>query len=123
MSIDTAFGFDASSDVPLSGWDESFGVMEILGVENPFANVDKWIDGVAFSSSGTAVFENPLSFKDAVTHPSEVDQDFYRPTSSGYVKYLSYSPNHPSMAFPRVIGGGAASDKYLGVHYIYDASG
>lgn len=121
-SIDTAFGFDASSDVPLSGWDESFGVMEILGVENPFANVDKWIDGVAFSGVSTAVFDNPLDFIDSV-HPMYVDQDFYRPTSSGYVKYLSYSPNHPSMAFPRVIGGGAASDKYLGVRYIYDASG
>lgn len=119
QEIDAAFGFSASTDVPLTGWNDDLGVLEILGVENPFGNMDAWIDGVVFSGTSTSIRENPQDFTDLVEIPY-VDINFVRPTQSGYVKYLSYSSDHPSLAFPRVIGDGANFDTYLGVYYSYD---
>ena len=108
--------------MPLTGWNDDLGVLEILGVENPFGNIDAWIDGVVFSGTSTSIRENPQDFTDLVEIPY-VDINFVRPTQNGYVKYLSYSSDHPSLAFPRVIGDGASFDTYLGVWYSYDPAG
>lgn len=122
QEIDAAFGFSASNDVPLTGWNDLMGTLEILGVENPFGNMDAWVDGVVFAGTSTSIRENPRGFTDSIEIPY-VDINFIRPNQSGWVKYLSYSSDNPSLAFPRVIGDGASLDTYLGVYYSYDSTG
>lgn len=114
---------------PRTGWNEYGGQLEILGVENPFGNFNKWIDGLCFSGNFIVVFENPRDFRDTAGGVVPYDPRLFghsRPTSDGFARYLQYGGNeyggdYRSLVFPTILGG--ASNTFSGGKYSYSSQG
>ena len=71
----------------LNGWNTSTTCVKMLGVENPYGNVQKWCDGIYFSETTSYIHHYPTQYADATT--SGIIMGFSRPSiSSVYVRSL-----------------------------------
>ena len=101
----------------LNGYNTAGDCVKILGVENPFGNVNKWIDGAYFSKGTIYAHRLPQYFADSTTNA--VNLGFSRPTASGYISALraGNAGGTISYVYCSVASGSAAT--YVGDHCHY----
>jgi hypothetical protein len=106
----------------LNGWDTVTNCVKMLGIENPFGNINKWIDGVYFST--TAIYAHRLPQQYADSTASAVNLGFTRPTTIGYIAKLKKGTSDATRSFVYCadVTGGSAT-KFVGDNCPYDASG
>ncbi len=105
----------------LCGWNTSTDCVKMLGVENPYGNLDAWLDGLVSNGSSVYSILRPVNYSDST---SGADTFTSRQTSNGFIKTLkrgSYT-NNWDLAFP-ADATGTSPDKYIGDYYRYNASG
>lgn len=93
----------------MNGWNTSTDCVKMLGIENPFGNIDKWIDGIYFSDSTVYYQKLPTDFSDSTTAGATLG--FSRSTSSGYVSALKHgtSDNTKSCVYASAASGSAST--------------
>lgn len=90
------------------------------GIENPWGNVWKWVDGITFSAEKVYVCLDPTKYvSESQAQPYNYVGD--RATSSGYAKTIEYFDKLPLLGFTKETGG--ASTTYYSDYYYYSASG
>lgn len=70
----------------LNGWNTSTSCVKMLGVENPYENIYKWVDGIFFSGTTSYIHRFPTQYDDSITNGTTMG--FNRYSSNGYVQYL-----------------------------------
>ena len=70
----------------LNGWNTSTSCVKMLGVENPYENIYKWVDGIFFSGTTSYIHRFPTQYDDSTTNGTTMG--FNRYSSNGYVQYL-----------------------------------
>lgn len=112
--------------VGMNGWNTATDCVKMLGIENPFGNIYKWVDGVYFSDSTIYAHKFPQHHADSNANGKALG--FTRPTSSGSIKYMKHgteSDTPPydvrSYAYPSDVTGSATT--YYGDHCFYSSSG
>ena len=70
----------------MNGWNTSTDCIKMLGIENPYGNVFKWVDGVWFSDATIYIHRFPQQYTDGTSNAKALQ--FNRPTPGGYVTYL-----------------------------------
>lgn len=110
----------------LTGWNMNTDCVKILGVENPFGNVYKWVDGVYFSGTTIYVHKFPQHYAESTTNGKAMG--FSRPTSSAYISKLSHgtASDTPlsdvrSFLYASAVSGSAST--YCGDNCYYNSSG
>lgn len=93
----------------MNGWNTSANCVKMLGIENPFGNIYKWIDGIFFSGSMVYYQQYPQNFADSASNATALG--FSRPTSGGYVSALKHgtADNTRSCAYASAVSGSASS--------------
>lgn len=105
----------------LNGWDTVTDCVKMLGIENPFGNVNKWIDGVYFSAGTIYAHRLPQQYADSSTNA--VNLGFSRPTSSGYVSKLKKGTSDATRSYAYCSEAAGSTTKYVGDYYYYLSSG
>ena len=105
----------------LNGWNTSTTCVKMLGVENPYGNVQKWCDGIYFSETTSYIHRYPTQYADSTTNGTLIG--FYRPSSSGYILSLrkGTSASTQSAVYCSNISG--SSSTYVGDYNYYSSSG
>ena len=93
----------------------------MLGIENPYGNVNKWIDGIVFSKTNVYMFRLPHNYSDSTTGANSFG--VARPSSSGFITALKPGTTAATKSFvyPSAVGGDANS--YLGDQAYYSDTG
>ena len=106
----------------LNGWNTSTGCVKMLGVENPYGNISKWVDGIYFSSATIYVFRQPIQYADSTS--GAISLGFSRPSSRGYVAQLKVgsTTQNRSYAYCSSTSGGSTTT-YYGDYCYYSSSG
>lgn len=106
----------------LNGWNTNTDCVKMLGIENPYGNINKWIDGITFSSSSIYVFRLPQDFADSTTGAAKLT--ISRPTESNWITGLKYTYSEVQRSYPFCAAVSATeSDSNVGDKYYYSASG
>ena len=108
----------------LNGWNTSTGCVKMLGVENPYGNINKWVDGICFSSlfqTKIFVHRKPIQYVDDTTN--SITLSFSRPTSDGYVKTLKVKDERSERSYPYCSSEMGKVTTYYGDAYYYSSSG
>ena len=108
----------------LNGWNTSTGCVKMLGVENPYGNINKWVDGICFSSlfqTKIFVHRKPIQYVDDTTN--SITLSFSRPTSDGYVKSLKVKDERSERSYPYCSSEMGKVTTYYGDAYYYSSSG
>ena len=94
----------------------------MLGVENPYGNINKWIEGVVFSSSTIYIKRFPQYYDDTTSNATAMG--FSRPSSSGFITALRHGTNGGtrSALYCSSASGGSATT-YVGDQCYYSSSG
>lgn len=108
--------------VGYNGWNTSTGCVKMLGIENPYGNIYKWIDGVYFSTTAIYVHRLPQQYADSTTNA--VNLGFTRPTTQNFIAKLKKGTSDATRSFVYCadVTGGSAT-KFVGDNCYYDASG
>lgn len=105
----------------MNGWNTSTDCVKMLGIENPYGNVNKWVDGVRFSGATIYVHRFPQQYTDDTSNAKTLQ--FNRPTSSGYVIYLKSGNTSDIQSFAYVSDATGASIAYYGDKSSYSSNG
>ena len=106
----------------LNGWNVTTDCVKMLGVENPYGNIYKWVDGIWFSSSTIYIQRSPQLFADSSS--GAVTMGFSRPTSSNWIRYLKKGTSASTRSYAYVSDAtSASSDTYYGDYSYYSSSG
>ncbi|MBE6606915.1 MAG: hypothetical protein E7635_07805, partial [Ruminococcaceae bacterium] len=105
----------------LNGWNTDTDCVKMLGIENPYGNIYKWIDGIYFSSSSIYVFRLPQNFADSTSGAAKLS--ISRPTTSSYILSLGYTNTEAQRSYPFATATGDASSSVVGDYYYYNSSG
>lgn len=105
----------------MNGWNTSTDCVRMLGIENPYGNIYKWVDGVYFSSATIYAHRYPQQFADSTSN--SVSLGFSRPTKSGFISKLKNGANAPTKSYAYVseLPGGATT--YYGDFCYYYSTG
>lgn len=116
----TTGGCDAISG--FDGWNTATGSVKMNGIENPYGNINKWVDGVFFSSSSVYVHRLSTQFADSTTNA--VLTSITRPTtSSGYTKYIKEGGLATVRSYAYCTDAGGTNSTYFADAYYYASSG
>lgn len=101
----------------LNGWNVSTDCVKMLGVENPYGNASKWVDGVNFVYGD--IYAQRFSHQYTDSEEDGIALGFNRPTSNGYVIALKHGTTDETKSFAyacEVSDAYAAgfTDKYFG---------
>ena len=89
------------------------------GIENPWGNVWKWVDGITFSKEKVYLCLDPTKYvSENTAQPYNYVGD--RPMSNGYCKKVEHFDKFPLLGYTAEIGGG---DSTYYCDYHYQASG
>ena len=80
------------------------------GIENPWGNVWKWVDGITFSGNKVYICLDPTKYKSEDTNPPYVYMGD-RNTGSGYIKKVEQFDKFPLLGYATELGGGES------IHY------
>lgn len=80
------------------------------GIENPWGNVWKWVDGITFSGNKVYICLDPTKYKSEDTNPPYVYMGD-RSMSSGYIKKVEHFDKFPLLGYATELGGGES------IHY------
>lgn len=105
----------------LNGWNTTTDCVKMLGIENPYGNVFKWVDGVVFSDTKVYMFRLPHNYSDSTTGANSFA--YARPSESGYISALKpgNTAATKSFVYPTAIDGEATT--YVGDRCTYNSTG
>lgn len=104
-----------------NGWNTSTGCVKMLGIENPYGNIFKWVDGIYFNSSAIYIHRFPYQFADSSTNATSIG--FSRPTSSGYISRLKKGTTDAMRSYVYASSASGTESTYYGDYYWYSSSG
>jgi hypothetical protein len=96
----------------LNGWNTVTNCVKMLGIENPFGNIQKWIDGVFFDTGTIYVHRLPQQYADSTANA--VNIGFSRPTSNGYISKLKKGTSDATRSYAYCSNTGGSETKYAG---------
>lgn len=105
----------------MNGWNTSTDCVKMLGIENPYGNVNKWVDGVWFGGATIYVHRFPQQYTDGESNAETLQ--FSRPKSNGYVKYLKSGNDSYIQSFAYASDATGSSSAYYGDLYYYNRTG
>lgn len=105
----------------LNGWDTVTNCVKMLGIENPYGNISKWIDGVFFAAGTIYAHRLPQQYADSSTNA--VNLGFSRPTSSNYISRLKKGTSDATRSYAYCSEVGGSATKFVGDNCNYGASG
>lgn len=105
----------------LNGWNTSNTCVKMLGVENPYGNIDKWCDGIFFSVDTMYIHRYPSQYSDSTTNGTTMG--YTRLTSNKYVKYLRQGTANATKSAVYCSGGATSGSTYTGDSCQYSSSG
>lgn len=105
----------------MNGWNTSTDCVKMLGIENPYGNVSKWVDGVWFSGATIHVHRFPQQYTDGTSNAKTLQ--FNRSTSSKYVKYLKSGNTPNTQSFAYVSDVTDSSSTCYGDYSFYSSNG
>ena len=105
----------------LNGWNTVTDCVKMLGIENPYGNVSKWIDGIVFSKTKVYMFRLPQNYSDSTIGANSFG--VARPNISGFITALKPGTTvaTKSFVYPSAVGGSA--DTYVGDKAYYSDTG
>lgn len=109
------------SVVGLNGWNTATDCVKMLGVENPYGNVNKWIDGIFFSSSTIYYQRYPQNFADSTANASNIG--FSRSVSKGFISALRPGTTTSTQSCVYCSAGNASETTYIGDYCFHNSSG
>lgn len=104
----------------MNGWNTSTTCVKFLGVENPYGNIYKWVDGVYFSSSTIYVHRYPIQFADATTNG--ITLGFSRPTLNNYIFQISRGTADTTQSYAYCSAVSSSSTTYYDDYCYYNSS-
>lgn len=104
-----------------NGWNTTTGCVKMLGVENPYGNIFKWVDGIVFSSATIYAHRLPGDFADTTTNG--VVLGFNRPTSDGYISKIKAGTNSNAYSYAYASAVDETSSTYYGDNSWYSSGG
>lgn len=93
----------------MNGWNVSTDCVKMLGIENPYGNMNKWCDGVNFSGQKIYAQRYPQKYGS-----NGNAMGFNRPSKGGYVKYLKHGTTDKTRSYMFVSEIGASASTYCG---------
>ena len=105
----------------LNGWNTVTDCVKMLGIENPYGNVFKLIDGIVFSNTDVYMFSSPQNYSESITGANNFDYSLI--VKSGFISALKSGNTAAtkSFVFPSAFGGNLKY--FLGDYYFYEDSG
>lgn len=105
----------------MNGWNTSTDCVKMLGIENPYGNIFKWVDGVYFSSATIYAHRYPQQYADSTSNGTALG--FSRPTSSAYIKSLKHGTAVKTQSYAYCSATGGSASQYYGDYSWYNSSG
>ena len=100
----------------MNGWNTSTQCVKMLGVENPYGNVYKWVDGVMFD--GTTIYAHRLPQNFADTTSGGTNIGISRPSGGGFIVGMKPGTGAgKSYCYATNVTGGSATTYYGDQHY------
>lgn len=100
----------------LNGWNVETDCVKMLGVENPYGNASKWVDGISFDNTVIYAHRFPQQYADSITNA--IALGFNRPTDSGYITALKKGTTDKTKSFAYASEVGSNGNEYYG-DYVY----
>lgn len=98
----------------MNGWNTTTSCVKMLGIENPYGNMAKWIDGVSFSGS--------LIYKGTRGNLG-TSLGFSRPTADGFVSKLSCGTSDETRSYVYANVADGTADTYTGDKALFNSDG
>ena len=105
----------------MNGWNTLTDCVKMLGIENPYGNVFKWIDGVYFSGSTIYAHRLPQDYADSATNASSLG--FARPTTFTYISALKSGTSTAVQSYVYSAVNSGSATTYVGDYNYYSSSG
>lgn len=105
----------------LSCCNKNTDCVKLLGIENPYGNIHKWVDGVYFSGVSIYAHRYPQQFADSSTYGSLLE--FTRATSSSYIYAMKPGTSADTQSYVYASGGSGTENTYYGDYTYYSSSG
>lgn len=104
----------------MNGWNTRYKTVKMLGIENPYFNMPKFVDGILVYNTTVYVTRSPLYYNDTPTSSSNINIGFTRPSTSGYVTGLGAGMTGVSGAVYPCEASGGSSSTYFGDYTYYN---
>lgn len=69
------------------------GVLSYRGIENPWGNIWKWLDGVNYNDGRVYLANDPAGYADDISNNPYVDAGVSQPQNNGYISDIHHTPN------------------------------
>ena len=93
----------------MNGWNRLTDCVKMLGIENPYGNVQQWCDGANFTNSTIYAQRYPQNYGS-----NGNDMGFNRPSAKGYIKFLKNGTTDKTRSYMYDSEIGSSSDTYCG---------
>lgn len=111
-----------------NGWNTATDCVKMLGIENPFGNIFKWVDGAVFSSVTIYAHKFPQHYAESIANGKTLG--FSRPTSTsgGYITSLKHGtesdmPDYDMRSYAYASSVGDDKTTYYGDYCYYKSTG
>ena len=98
----------------LNGWNTTTDCVKMLGIENPYGNVNKWIDGVVFSSNSVYMFRLPHNYSDSTTGANSFGYSLSGITSGNFISALKPGTTAATKSYVYPTAASGTADTYVG---------
>ena len=99
-----------------NGWEIVNDCVKMLGIENPYGNIFKWVDGVMFDGQAIYAQRLPQDFADTATGNT---LGIFRPSSNGYCKYFKQGTADSVRSYAFCTDASASQGSYCDDRYYY----
>lgn len=93
----------------MNGWNVSTDCVKMLGIENPYGNVQQWCDGANFSDQTIYAQRYPQNYGS-----NGNAMGFSRPSSYGYIKFLKNGTTDKTRSYMYASEIGGSASTYCG---------
>lgn len=107
----------------LNGWNKYTHCVKMLGIENPYGNVDKWIDGITFQNYSIYLYDNPLNYSDSVSDGGGFYFPYDRPLTGSYINSLAAGNTVKTRSYVFINYTGANVTEYIGDTHVSSSNG
>lgn len=104
----------------MNGWNTSTDCVKMLGIENPYGNISKWVDGVWFGNKTIYVHRFPQQYTDGTSNAKTLQ---FNRDAIGYVKYLKSGNTPDIQSFAYVSNATGSDSTYYGDYSYYTSRG
>lgn len=93
----------------MNGWNTTTSCVKMLGIENPYGNVQKWCDGANFSDQTIYAQRYPQNYGS-----NGNAMGFNRPSSDGYIKFFKNGTTDKTRSYMYASEIGGSASTYCG---------